>query len=35
MPSKKSAVKPSECENVAKKPPPQKKRAKILNQGLC
>jgi hypothetical protein len=30
MSSKRSAVKPSECENVAKKP----KKRKILNQGF-
>ena len=32
MSSKRSAVEPSECENVAKKV--RKKKGKILNQGL-
>ena len=33
MSSKRSAVEPSECENVAKKVR-KKKKGKILNQGL-
>ena len=34
MSSKRSAVEPSECENVAKKSKKIKKEGKILNQGI-